>query len=373
MFQRPYLFVALVLASSALVACSSKPLSDPRTEAPLVRLSTAEPAPGMSRTFTGVVGARVQSDLSFRVSGKIVARLVDAGQVVKRGQPLMRLDPIDLALTARSQQELVDAAQARAKQTADDEIRYRDLVAAGAVSASTYEQIKAAADSARAQLTALQAQADVAHDASSYTELLADADGVVVDTVAEPGQVVSPGQVVIRLAHAGPREAVVQFPETLRPRLGSMAHVSLYGDADDAVPATLRQLSDAADPLTRTYEARYVLQGAMANAPLGATLTLSLPSDDTSFESALEIPIGALFDPGTGTGVWTVGGTPARASWHKVKVLALTDDTADVSGDIHPGDQVIALGAQLIQAGETVRTNAHDTNGTLAETQGALR
>jgi len=137
MFRRSYLSIALTATSFALAACGSKHVDDPRTEAPLVRLSVAEPAAASSRSFSGVVGARVQSDLSFRVSGKVVERLVDTGQTVKRGQPLMRIDPIDLTLTAHAQQELVDAAQARAKQTADDEVRYRDLVAAGAVSAST--------------------------------------------------------------------------------------------------------------------------------------------------------------------------------------------------------------------------------------------
>ena len=131
-----------------------------------MRAAAVQGSSHISRSFTGVVAARTQGDLGFRVAGKILERLVDTGQTVKRGQPLMRLDPIDLGLQARAQQESVTAARARAKQTADDEARYRDLVAAGAVSASAYDQIKAAADTARAQLGAAQAQADVARNAS---------------------------------------------------------------------------------------------------------------------------------------------------------------------------------------------------------------
>lgn len=137
------------------------------------------------------------------MQGKILERLVDTGQTVKQGQPLMRLDPVDLKLQAQAQQRAVDAAQARARKASSDEARYRGLVASGAVSASEYDQIKAAADSARAELSAARAQAGVAQNATGYAVLLADSDGVVMETLAEPGQVVSAGQAVIRLAVQG--------------------------------------------------------------------------------------------------------------------------------------------------------------------------
>lgn len=213
-------FAAMCLLPLALAACSGKPQPDPRVQAPLVRVENVQDASAARRAFTGIVAARVQSDLGFRVSGKVLERLVDTGQSVKRGQPLMRLDPVDLKLAARARQEAVAAAKARATQLAADEERYRDLVAAGAVSASAYDQIKASADSARAQLRAEEAQADVARNASDYAVLLADADGVVVETLAEPGQVVNAGQVVARLARAGQREAIIHLPETLRPPVG---------------------------------------------------------------------------------------------------------------------------------------------------------
>ena len=132
-------------------------------------------------------------------------------------------------------------------QTAADEARYRGLVTTGAVSKAAYDQAKAAADGARALLSAAEAQLKVAQDEGDYSTLVADADGTVVETLAEPGQVVSTGQPVVKLAHAGPREAVINLPETLRPAVGSTAQASLYG-GDTAWPARLRQLSDAADP-----------------------------------------------------------------------------------------------------------------------------
>ncbi|MDO7897499.1 efflux RND transporter periplasmic adaptor subunit [Pseudomonas citrulli] len=347
--------LAVCLMPLVLSACGdSSTAADPRTLAPLVRVAEVQGSTDTVRSFTGVVAARVQSDLGFRVSGKVLERLVDAGQAVKKGQPLMRLDPVDLGLQARAQQEAVSAARARAKQTADDEARYRELVAAGAISASGYDQIKAAADTAKAQLSAAEAQADVARNASGYAVLLADADGVVMETLAEPGQVVSPGQPVVRLARAGQREAVVQLPETLRPAAGSTAQATLYGGTGGAVTARLRLLSDSADRVTRTFEARYVLEGTLANAPLGSTVTLRIAAGAAQGQ-ALQVPIAALYDAGNGTGVWRIDGEPAKVTWRPLQVLGLSDDTARVAGDLKVGERIVGLGAHLLHEGEAVR------------------
>ncbi len=339
----------------ALAACGAEAQPDPRTEAPLVRVATVQGAGSASRSFTGTVAARVQSDLGFRVSGKVLERLVDTGQAVKRGQPLMRIDPVDLKLAVHAQQQAAAAARAQAKQTAADEVRYRNLVGTGAISASAYDQAKAAADAARAQLRAAEAQAAVAGNASRYAELVADGDGVVIETLAEPGQVVSAGQAVVRLAHAGPREAVIQLPETLRPAIGSTGQATLFGNGGVTTPTTLRQLSNAADPLTRTFEARYVLNGDLANAPLGATITVRIADGHAAAQGDLQVPVGALFDAGKGPGVWVVNGEPAKVSWRPVTVQRVSDEGARVAGRLKPGDRIVALGAHLLREGEKVR------------------
>jgi RND family efflux transporter MFP subunit len=354
--------VSAVLCGSALVlaACADKPPVDPRTQPPLVRVALVQDAASGSRSFTGTVAARVQSELGFRVAGKILERRVDSGQTVKRGQLLMRIDPTDLRLAAHAQREAVAAARALARQTAADEVRYRQLQGTGVVSASAYDQSRAAADTAKAQLNAAQAQAEVAGNANRYAELLADADGVVLETLAEPGQVVAAGQVVVRLAQAGQREAVVQLPETLRPALGSVGQATLFGNPGVAVPARLRQLSDAADRLTRTFEARYVLEKEPAGAPLGATVSIQIADAPTSSGSdapspSLRVPIGALLDAGKGPGVWVVSGEPAKVSWRPVTVQQLDDDGARISGRLRPGERIVALGAHLLREGAAVR------------------
>jgi len=239
-----------------------------------------------------------------------------------------------------------------ARQTADDELRYRDLVAGGAVSASAYDKVKADAEAARAQLNAAEAQAGVARNETGYAVLLADADGVVVETLAEPGQVVSAGQVVVRLAHAGRREAVIELPETLRPAIGSTGRATLYGSGQTG-SAKLRQLADAANRQTRTFEARYVLDGVLADAPLGSTVSIQV-SDGRSTQ-ALQVPMGAIFDPGKGPGVWLVEGETPRVTWRAVRIAGLNGEAASVIGNLSAGDRVVALGAHLLHEGEPVR------------------
>lgn len=350
--------VAPVLLTFVLAACSDATSSaDPRTQAPMVRAETVATSVQTQRAFTGIVAARVQSDLGFRVPGKVLERLVDTGQTVKRGQPLMRIDPTDLKLALRAREEAVAAAKALAHQTAEDEARDRNLVAARAVSASAYDRVKAAAESARAELNAAEAQADVARNEASYAVLFADADGVVVETLAEPGQVVAAGQVVVQVAHAGPREAVIELPETLRPSIGSTGRATLYGNGL-AGTVKLRQLSDAANRHTRTFEARYVLEDHLANAPLGSTIFIQISAGRAT--PTLHVPIGAIFDRGQGPGVWLIEGATPKVTWRAVQIAALGDEAASVIGKLEAGDRVVALGAHLLHEGEQVRLMASD-------------
>jgi len=335
-----------------VAGCSQKQEADPRTKPELVRIVEVGSSTGAGRAFTGVVSARVQSDLGFRIPGKITKRLVDTGQFVRAGQLLLTIDRTDYghAITART--ETVAAAKAKAVQAAADEARYRGLVKSGAVSASIYDQIKAASDAALADLAAAKAQELVARDEDAYSQLLADADGVVIETLAEPGQVVAAGQTVVKLARSGPREAAVNLPETLRPALGSTAHATLYGNTA-TLPVRLRQLSNAADPQTRTFEARYVLEGAAANAPLGATVTVHLSgSGDTD---SLQVPVSSILDQGKGPGVWLLNPTTSTVSFQPVQVRQLGEELATISGNLHPGQQIVALGVHLLHDGDHVR------------------
>src|SRR6516225_7856856 len=290
---------AAVFATLAIPAQKASAARDPRQDPPIVRLATAVLVTASERSFTGIVGARVQSNLGFRVAGKIVERLVNVGEQVKAGQPLMRIDETDLRLALTAKRNAVAAARATVVQTDADERRYANLVNDGWTPKQRYEQAKAASDTANAQLAAAEAEARVAENEATYSVLVADADGTVVETLGEPGQVVSAGQTVVRLAKAGPREAALALPETIRPAIGSVAEATVYGGDGRRYTAHLRQLSDSADLQTRTYEARYVLDGVASAAPLGATVTIRLVNQANQPE--VEVPLGAVLDNGQRT------------------------------------------------------------------------
>jgi RND family efflux transporter MFP subunit len=349
---------AAVLVGGIILAVAARgpKLQDVRLEPPLVVVTTAKPAGQTERAFTGVVSARVVSDLGFRVPGKVIERLVDVGMSVRSGQPMMRIDRTDFALAIATQNQVVAAARARSEQASADEERYRALVRTGAISRQTYDHAKAAADSARAELAAATTQAAEASNQGDYSVLKADADGVVVETLAEPGQVVSAGQVVVRLAHDGPREATVFLPEGVRPEIGSVARATLYNSSANPSPARLRQLSDAADLQTRTYEARYVLDGDAARAPLGATVTIDIASHESL--GLLEVPVGAIYDNGKGPGVWVIDKNDSAVIFRPVEIRRLGIETALLGNGVTGRERIVALGAWMLHQGETVRVAA---------------
>lgn len=355
-----YLALALAAGGGAFAAYASVSSKEPepvapadaRLAPPLVSTVEAQRIGAAERAFTGSVSARVQSNLGFRVPGKIVERFVDDGDEVKAGQPLMRIDDRDLRLALTARTKAADAARAVAVQARADEKRYATLLKLGQSPRQRYEQALAALDSAEGQLSAAEAEADVARNEAGYAVLVADADGSIVDTLGEPGQVVAAGQVVARLAHSGQREATVSLPETVRPAIGSTAEASVYGLGDRRWTATLRQLSNAADAQTRTYEARYVLDGDAATAPIGSTVTVWIK--DPAAATSAEVPIGAILDEGGTTGVWVIDRAAATVSLRKVTLLSLGEETAVISG-VEPGTPVAALGAHLLHEGAAVR------------------
>jgi len=367
MKKRPIIAVGgaltAVLAATAFVALfvgHASAVNDPRQEPPIVRLVTAAQTTEFERGFTGTIGAKVQSNLGFRVAGKIVERLVNAGEHVKAGQRLMRIDETDLRLALTAKRNVIAAARASVVQAEADEKRYANLLSNGAASRQRYEQAKTALDTAQAQLATAEADARVAGNEANYAILVSDVDGTVVETLGEPGQVVSAGQTVVRIAAAGPREAVVALPETMRPAIGSAAEASVYGTDGHHYTAHLRQLSDSADAQTRTYEARYVLDGEAAAAPLGATVTIRLATRASQPE--IQVPLGAVFDDGRKTGVWVLDRPSSTVRFRPVKLVRVSGETAEVAG-LRSGDPVVALGAHLLKEGARVRTASENGGG----------
>lgn len=345
----------VVIAIGVVFGKDRKPLPADATTPRLVRTYTVGSAGSDSMEYTGVIHARTESDLGFRVPGKIIEKLVKAGDHVRRGQALMRLDPTDLRLAANAAREAVEVSRAQNKRALADELRQRGLVAIKAVSVQEYEQAKSAADATTAQLNSAVAYSLQLENQEGYAVLRAEADGVIMEVPADVGQVVAAGNVVVRLAHDGAREAVVNLPEGTTKIADSTAVASLYADSGHSFPAKLRELSAMADPLTRTYQARYSLDGVGKNAPLGATVTVHLNGDTVKGTiQQYEIPVGALYDGGNGTSVWVIHPNSFTVSRRPVAVAKLGSETALVSKGLKPGERILALGAHLVKEGEKV-------------------
>jgi RND family efflux transporter MFP subunit len=355
-YQLSLLIGALVVIAGGALLGRDKQQSVDTTSPRLVRAYMVTSAGSDSMEYTGVIHARTESDLAFRVSGKIIEKLVKAGDHVKRGQALMRLDPTDLRLAANAAQADVEAARAQNKRALADELRQRGLVAIKAVSVQEYEQAKSAADATTAQLNSALAYSRQLENQAGYAVLRADADGVIMEIPADVGQVVAPGNVVVRLAQDGAREAVINMPEGNEKIAKSTATASLYADSGQTFPAKLRELSAMADPLTRTYQARYSLGGIGKNAPIGATVTVHLDGDNADIAvQQYEIPVGALYDGGNGTSVWVINPDTSTLSRRPVEVAKLGSETALVSKGLKPGERILALGAHLVKEGEKVK------------------
>ena len=334
-----------VLSSLGLVGCGR---GDAKAAAPAPRIVRAiqvdseRHGVGQAIQLTGVVRARTESNLGFRVGGKIAERLVNAGDTVKTGQPLLKLDPTDYQLALL-------AARAVEKQAALELERVRVLVEKGAESRDSLERATAAAESSAAQAGQLANQA-------GYTTLFADADGVVMSTLAEPGQVVAAGQPVLVLARDGSREAAVDIPESSLSRIrGGQATARLYLNSELNVSATFREISGVADPVSRTYQARYVLEGEPARFPLGATVTVNLAPGGDEARPTLEIPLGSLIDRGDGASVWVIDPATSAVAKRPVSVAKLGAETASISQGLQSGDLVVSLGAHLLNVGDVVR------------------
>jgi len=353
--------MALLIGALLVIACSAVLGRDKKapvetTSPRLVSAFTVISAQGGALEYTGVIHARTESDLGFRVSGKIIEKLVKTGDHVIRGQALLRLDPTDLRLAANSAQAAVEAARALNKRALADELRQRELVAIKAVSVQEYEQAKSAADATTAQLNSALAYARQLENQAGYAVLSADADGVIMEMPADVGQVVGAGTVVVRLAHDGPREAVINLPEGNEKMEKSTATASLYADPAQTFTAKLRELSAMADPLTRTYQARYSLAAVGTSAPLCATVTVHLDGSDAhGTVQQYEIPVGALYDGGAGTSVWVLNPDTSTLSRRPVAVAKLGSETALVSKGLKPGERILALGAHLVKEGERVK------------------
>lgn len=334
-----------LLLLCVLTACGDDKVPPPLPKVVRTMIVGADetaPGGGATRAYAGEVRARYETTLGFRIPGKITARLVDAGAVVKAGQPLARLDAADALLQASQAKAQLALARAEAK-------RYRDLRAKHFVS-------QAALDERETALQSAEAQAGLAGNQAAYTTLVADRPGVIAAVRAEPGQVVAAGQPVFDLAPDGEREVAIALPETDVAKLavGMPAEITLWVQDAEAKPLSgkIREIAPAADPLTRTYAARIALPAAPARLPIGLSAKVKFPG--LTAGKVLSIPMSAVVHQDKSPAVWVIG-ADNTVKLKPVVVTSFDDQWAAVSSGLQGGEKIVTAGANRLTAGEKVR------------------
>jgi RND family efflux transporter MFP subunit len=306
------------------------------------------------RSFVGTVRPRIESDLGFRVAGKVSKRLVEVGTLVTPGQPLAMLDESDLSLQAEQAAAELRAATGVLAQASAAETRAKELRQKGWSTDAQLDQAKAAADEARARLNRAERSVELTKNSLSYATLVADAAGVVTATLIEPGQVVSAGQTAIRLARLAEKEVVVAIPETLLARARSgEAQVSIWSEPGKRYVARLRELAPSADAATRTYLAKFSLPEAGDEVQLGRTATLTL--SDSASDRVARLPLSALFNQGEGPSLYVVDAKSGALTLKRVSVKSYESDDVLISNGVEEGANVVALGVQKLDPAQKVK------------------
>lgn len=354
------LAVALLLA-----ACSkAEPPPEPVRAVKLLTVGLGEIDTQLE--YSGEVRARIESRLGFRVAGKIVRREVELGQHVQAGQVLARLDASDYRLGADAARAQVVAATTQRDLAAADVRRYSQLKAQNFISGAELERREASLKSAQATLDQAKAQLASQSNQEGYAQLVADVPGVVTGIEAEPGQVVSAGAPVVRIAQDGPRDVVFAVPEDKRGalRVGQPVRVRPWAAGMQPLQGQVREIAASADPATRTYQVKVALPATDAAAvpPLGATVHalpegMGAAGTGAAGQKAIKLPTTALRQEGgggQGTAVWVFDAASSTVKLQPVQLATADGNEAVIAAGLTPGMQVVATGVHVLTPGQKV-------------------
>jgi RND family efflux transporter MFP subunit len=345
--------LSLGLMAIVLTGCNELAAEKAAPSRPVLVATVHYEAESPERSFVGTIKPRIETDMGFRVPGKVAKRLVEVGQTVDVGEPLATLDEVDLKLQAEQAEAEFRAATGVLAQAAASEQRAKDLRAKGWATDAQLDQAKATADEARARLNRAKRSVELTNNSLSYATLAADTRGVVTATLIDAGQVVASGQTAIRVARFAEKEAVVAIPETLVGRAkDGVATVTLWSEPNRKYAAKLREIAPAADPATRTYLAKFSLPDAGENVSLGMTATLTLA--DPLTERVARLPLSALYSQGGDPSLFIVDAS-GGVTLKPVAVKSYETNDVIITGGVDEGAKVVALGVQKLDPAQKVR------------------
>ncbi len=346
---------ALALAATCavtLLAGCSKPVEKAEDIRPVRAIRLAADNVDVVAEFAGDVRARIESRLGFRVGGKIVARKVDVGTVVKRGQILMQLDPRDLQLAQAQSNAGLKAAESNRDLARAELRRYQELRDKNFVSQAVLDGKETAFKAAQASYEQAAAGYQNQSNQAGYTTLVSDVDGVVTSIDAEVGQVVAAGAPVVRVADLGEKEIVIGIPEDKVNTLRQITdvRVRIWANPNGIIPGKIREISPIADPATRTFTAKVSIPTAPADVKLGMTAYVTFAAKTPN--AMIKVPLTALFQEKAATAVWVVENGAVRLV--PVRVAGPAGNDILIAAGVSPGQTIVTAGVNLLKPGQKV-------------------
>jgi membrane fusion protein, multidrug efflux system len=312
--------------------------------------------------FTGSIQPRYETSTGFQTAGRIVARNVNVGDLVKAGQVLASLDPQIAQNALAAAQASVANARATLTNAQATENRKRQLLASGTGGATQAQFDDAVASRETAEASLDQALADMqkAKEQVGYTQLHSEFDGVISSWDVEIGQVVTAGQEAVTIARPDIREAVFDVPAELigQMRRNAPLAVSLLMDNTISAAGKVREVTPLAEAATRTQRVRLSLENTPEAFRLGTTIAVT---QATGIAPVIEIPAGAVLKADGRSKVWVV--TPSdTVEQREIVVARQEEDAVKVSKGLAAGDRIVTAGIHSLSAGQRVR---HPKEGSL--------
>lgn len=344
----------VILAAGAilLVGACSKPAQKAEDIRPVRAMTLTTEQADVVAEFSGEVRPRIESRLGFRVGGKIIARKVDVGTTVKRGQILMQLDPLDLQLAQTQSNAALRAAESNRDLARADFKRYQELREKNFVSQAVLDAKDTAFKAAQAAYEQALAAYRNQSNQAGYATLVADADGVVTGVDAEVGQVVAAGTPVVRVAQLGDKDVVIGIPED---KVEAVRHIGdvrvrIWANPKGELAGKLRELSPVADPATRTYTAKISIADAPPEVKLGMTAYVTFAAKTAN--PMIRVPLTALFQEKGVTAVWVVDNGAVKQM--PVQVAGQTGNDILLARGVSPGQTIVTAGVNQLKPGQKV-------------------
>lgn len=346
----------LPMLSAVMLLAACGPDAEPAApEIRPVRTVTVEPREaGVPVVLTGRIEAEDEASLAFRISGRMIERTVNLGARVEPGQVIGRLEPLNEQNALRAAQANVRAAEGQLVEARADFRRQQTLAERGFAAQAVYDRARQALETAKSAVESTHALLKNAEDQVSFTELRADAEGVVTTVGAEPGEVVQAGQMVVRLARQQGRDAVFDVPAQVIRDAPSDPEIAVSLADDPSIRATgrVREVSPTADPVTRTFLVKVGLSRPPAEMRLGATVIGRMQVD---VGEVIEIPATALTQDNREPAVWVVDPATSTVAMRPVTVGRFAPGSVVVEEGLQPGDLVVTAGVQALHPGQKVR------------------